>query len=252
MPTRRVILAFVTWRMRFIPAKPRMVRVWAGGVTPIQFQAVKSKLQPLLQKVQAGKDLTPHLSDLVNKKGIILPGANPLDLGKDIDMVLTREGLHHFHVGLASAGNPKGRSGTLVFAEVLDKEFRIVAISDHHAFKRGSPEQLRFFQICRSYMAKDIPPGQAFMPNPVMASGHSMLVTMFATKCEDEINRLDPLLDDPAFVDRLYNEQPILRDGKPVARPLNPSLAWHFDDLKFGILDNRTKVFFCIFPFFAR
>jgi hypothetical protein len=106
--------------------------------------------------------------------------------------------------------------------------------------------------ICRSYMAKDIPPGQAFMVNPVMSSGHSMLVTPFADKCEDQMDRLDPLLDDPAFIDKLYNDQPILRDGQPVARPSNPTLAWHFDDLKFGILDRRTKVFFCIYPFFAR
>jgi hypothetical protein len=252
MPTRRVILAFVTWRMRLIPAKPRTMKLWSGGVTPSQLRAAESRLRPFLQKVEAGKDLMPHLSDLVTTKGVILPGANPSDRGKDIDMVLTRHGLHHFHVGVAGPGNPKGRSGSLVFAEVLDKEFRIVAISDHRVFDRGSADQIRFFEICRSYMAKDIPPGQAFMANPVMASGHSMLVTMFADRCVDEMDRLDPMLDDPEFVNRLYNDQPILRGGQPVARPSNPSLAWYFDDLKFGILDRRTMVFFCIYPFFAR
>jgi hypothetical protein len=101
-------------------------------------------------------------------------------------------------------------------------------------------------------MAKDVPPGQAFMANPVMASGHSMLVRLFADKCEDAMLRLDPLLDDPAFIDELYHGQPILREGQPVARPANPSMAWHFEYLRFGILDRRTMVFFCIFPFFAR
>jgi hypothetical protein len=225
MPTRRVILAFITWRMRLIPAKPRTVRLWPHGVTPLQFQVAKSKLLPLLREVEAGKDLTPYLSGLVKKKGIILPGANPADRGKDIDMVLTRHGLHHFHVGIASPGNPKGRSGSLVFAEVLDKEFRIVSISDHRAFEAGSPEQLRFFRICHSYMAKDIPPGQAFMSNLVVTSGHSMLVRMFADRCEAEIAQRDPLLDDSAFVDRLYHDQPILKVGRPVARPVNPSLT---------------------------
>ena len=119
-------------------------------------------------------------------------------------------------------------------------------------FEPGSAEQLRLLQICHSYMAKDVPPGQAFMANPVMASGHSALVALFALKCEDEMGRLDPLLDDPAFIDKLYHGQPILRDGQPVARPAKPSMAWHFEDLKFGILDRRTMVFFCIFPFFAR
>jgi hypothetical protein len=136
------------------------VRLWSGGVTPLQFQAAKPKLRPLLEKVAAGKDLKSHLSGLVDKKGVILPGARPADQGKDIDMVLTRQGLHHFHVGVSAPCNPKGRSGSLVFAEVLEKEFRIVAISDHRAFKRGSTEQLKFFRICHSYMAKDVPPGQ--------------------------------------------------------------------------------------------
>lgn len=252
MPTHRLILAFITWRMRLIPTKPRIVRFWSDGVTPLQAQMAKLKLRPLLEKVAVGKDLTPYLSDLVNKKGIVLPGARPADKRYDIDMVLTRHGLHHFHVGLVSSRNPKGRSGSLVFAEVLDKEFRIVAISDHRVFTQGSPEQLRFFRICHAYMAKDVPPGQGFMANPVMASGHSMLVTLFADRCDDEMRGLDPLLDDPAFIDKLYHDQPILRDGQPVARPTNPSVGWYFDDLKFGILDRRSMVFFCIFPFFAR
>jgi len=253
MPTHRLILAFVTWRMRLIPAKPRAVRFWSGGVTPSQVEAAKRKLQPFLKKVAAGKDLTPHLSDLVNKKGIVLPGANPADKRKDIDMVLTRQGLHHFHIGIAASGNRKGRSRSLVFAEVLEKEFRIVTIADHRAFQQGSAQQLAFFRICMSYMAKDVPPGQGFMPNPVMSSsGHSMVVVVFAAKCEDEVQRLDPLLDDPAFIDKLYDDQPILGDGKPVARPANPSMAWYFEDLRFGILDRQTMVFFCIFPFFAR
>jgi hypothetical protein len=205
-----------------------------------------------LKKVAAGKDLTPHLSDLVNKKGIVLPGANPADKRKDIDMVLTRQGLHHFHIGIAASDNRKGRSRSLVFAEVLEKEFRIVTIADHRAFQQGSAQQLAFFRICMSYMAKDVPPGQGFMPNPVMSSGHSMVVVVCAAKCEDEVQRLDPLLDDPAFIDKLYDDQPILGDGKPVARPANPSMAWYFEVLRFGILDRQTMVFFCIFPFFAR
>jgi hypothetical protein len=179
--------------MRLIPTKPRVVRIWSGGVTPSQFQSAKRKLRPLLEKVTAGKDLTPHLSDLVHKKGVILPGAGGRGRRQDIDMVLTRHGLHHFHVGVAGHGNPKGRSGTLVFAEVLEKEFRIVALSDHRVFEMRSAEQRRFFEICHAYMAKDIPPGQGFMANPVVSSGHSLLVTLFADRCDDEMRRLDPL-----------------------------------------------------------
>lgn len=246
------MLAFLTWRMRLIPAKPRTVRCWSGGVTLLQFQSERLKIRPLLEKVVDGKDLTPHLSDLVNKKGIILGGTSTTHKCQDIDMVLTRHGLHHFHVGVVGSSNPKGRSDRLVFAEVLDSEFRIVAISDHRAFGLGSAEQIRFHQICHAYMAKDVPPGQTFMANPVMSSGHSMLVTVFSDRCDEEMQRIDPLLDDPAFIDKLYYSQPILRDRPLVARPENPSFEWHFEDLRFGILDKQTMEFFCIFAFFSR
>jgi hypothetical protein len=252
MPTHQLILAFITWRMRLIPAKPRMVRFWSGGITPQQAQIARSKLEPLLRSAAAGKDLTPYLSDRVSRIGIDLSEHSPRAKRREIDMVLTRQGLHHFHVGAQGKTNPKGRSGTLVFAEVLEQEFRVVALSDHRAFMPGSPEQLRFFEICHSYMAKDIPPSQGFMMNPVMASGHSMIVTLFADRCDDEIRRLDPLLDDSEFIDKLYSDQPIVRAGQPVLRPAEPMLAWHFEDLQFGILDKQSKVFFCLFPFFAR
>ena len=251
-PTRQLILSFVTWRMRLIPPKPRRVGLWTGGIRPLELRSAGSELGQFLKKVEAGEDLTPHLSNLVHTKGVILPGANPADRGKDIDGVLTRDGLHHFHIGKANVGNPKGRSGTLVFADVSDAEFRIVAISDHGAFVQGSAKQLRFFEICRAYIAKDVLPGQGFMTNPVMSSGHSFIVTMFADRCEDQMERLDSQLDDGAFIDKLYNDQSILRDGQPVVRPPNPLLTWYFDDLRFGILDRRTKVFFCIYPFFTR
>jgi hypothetical protein len=251
-PTSWLISAFVTWRMRYIPSKPRTISLWSGGVTPLQFRAAKSRLRPLLQKVETGRDLRPHLSYLVDTKGVILPGASSLDKGKDIDAILTRYGIHHFHVGEISASNPKGRSGILVFAEVLEKEFRIVTVTDHRAFKLGSIAQRDFSAVCISYIAKDIAPGSGLMLNPVMSSGRSSIVMLFALKCEREIRRIDSLLDDSEFIESIYNKQQILRDGLIVRRPEKPSLAWHFEDLQFGILDKRTMVFFNIFPFFAR
>ena len=252
MPTRGLILAYLTWRMRLIPAKPRKVRIWPGGVKPWDLHAARHRVRPLMLKVEAGQDLTPHLSDEVNRKGVVLRKSGKPGRREDIDMVLTRGGLHHFHVGKHGPGNLKGRSDALVFAEVLEKEFRIVALSDHRAFERGSSEQERFFNICHSYMAKDVPPGVGFMANPVQLSGHSTMLTVFADYCEDKMQELDPQLDDPAYVDKLYNDQPIERDGQPIGRPPSPLLTWYFEDLRFRILDRRTMVFFCIFTYFTR
>lgn len=251
LQTGKLILAFITWRMRLVPAKPRNVRFWSGGVLPSELKLVAVRLERLLKKVEAGDDLTQHLSNSVKTKGIVLPGANSEDTGKDIDGVLTRNGLHHFHIGPAGPDNLTGRSNLLVFAEVLEKEFRIIAISDHRAFEQGSEEQLRFSRISYAYIAKDVPPGQGFMANPVMSSGHSMVATFFADRCREQIELLDPQLDDAAFVEKLYSALPE-RNGVITTRPSKPKLSWHFEDLKFGILDLRTKELFCISPFYSR
>ncbi|MBU6298445.1 MAG: hypothetical protein KJS68_09395, partial [Alphaproteobacteria bacterium] len=224
MPTRRLILAFITWRMRHIPSKPRRVSAWSGGVSRLELQLADRTLRPLLQKVKDGKDLTPHLSDLAKTAGIVLPGARAAAKKKDIDFTLIRHGLYHFHLGVPRPGNPKGRSGSLVFAEVLEGEFRIVALSDHSAFQFGTPEHMRLSRIARTYIAMDIPAGQAFMSNPVMTSGHSMIVTMFADRCDDYMGAVDLSLDDPAFIDRLYSDDPPRRDGQLTSRPRSPKL----------------------------
>jgi hypothetical protein len=75
---------------------------------------------------------------------------------------------------------------------------------------------------------------------------------IFGLRCQAEIERLDPLLEDASLIDKLYGERPILREGQSVERPASPSLGWHFNDLEFGILDRKTMVFFNLFPYFAR
>ncbi len=247
MATNQLILAFLTWRLRTVPAKPRKVAIWSGGVAPSQLQAMAPRLAPLMRKVEAGDDLSPYLSHLVNTTGVVLPGAKATDQRGDIDMVLTREGLHHFHV--PASDDPKDRSGPLVFAEVLETEFRLVAISDHGAFDRGSAERERFFAICQAYLAKDVPPNQGFMANPVLSSGHSLLVMSFANYCDEAMHRLDPKLDDPAFIDELYADPGQTRS---LVRPKTPRLRWHFEDTQFGLLEAKAGVFFCFFPFLAR
>jgi hypothetical protein len=208
MATHRLLLAFITWRMRHIPSKPRRVSAWSGGVSRLELQLADRVLRPLLQKVKNGMDLTPHLSDLAKTAGIVFPGARAAAKKKDIDFTLIRHGLYHFHVSAAGPGNPKGRSASLVFAEVLEDEFRIVALSNHSAFQFGTSEHTRLSRIARGYIARDIPAGQAFMAHPVMTSGHSMITTMFADHCDDYMRAVDLSLDDPAFVDKLYSDDP--------------------------------------------
>lgn len=84
-------------------------RPYACGISGSRTEAPTA----VAEDVEAGKDLTPRFSDLVTTKGIILPGTDPSDLGKDSGAVLFRDCLHHCHIGIATSSKrrrPKGHS----------------------------------------------------------------------------------------------------------------------------------------------
>jgi hypothetical protein len=74
MHIRKLMLAFVTWRMRLIPARPRTIQIW-GAISPAELAKARADLEPFVEKVRTGKDINGHLADLVRKSGLIFPGA---------------------------------------------------------------------------------------------------------------------------------------------------------------------------------
>jgi hypothetical protein len=241
--THHLMLTYLTWKMRFVPAKPRKVLIWSVGVDPDFFAAIRSQIQPLAGKVERGQDVTSHLSGLVNTLGFAMPEVPIEKRRHEKDGVLTKMGLHHFHVGAMTGANPRGRSGRLVFADVTDDEFKIIAISDHDAFNIGSAEWTRLFGISNRYIQSQVPPGASYLAYPTMSSGHPMELVRYADHCDGTMVRLDPGLEDRAFVDRLYSENDAA-DGQCLERPAKPTFKWHFENRDFGVLETKTRVFF--------
>ena len=159
------------------------------------------------------------------------------------DAVLTKTGLHHFHVGAVNAANPRGRSGRLVFADVTDDEFRIIAISDHSAFNIGSDEWKRLFGISHRYIQSQMPGGGPHMAYPVMSNGDSMPLFMYAMHCEELLMRIDPQLDDPAFADQLYASRSV-EEGRAVQRPPRTNFRWYFSECDLGVTETKSGEFF--------
>ncbi len=241
--THYLMLIYLTWKMRLLPAKPRKVRIWSGGVNPYYFATIRSHIQPLARKVEHGQDLTPHLSRLVRTLGFVMPEVSSEQRRHEMDWVLTKTGLHHFHVGASTAANPRGRSGRLVFADVTDDEFKIITISDHDAFNIGSTEWKELFGISNRYIQSQVPPGASYMAYPTMSSGHSMELVLYANHCDETMTRLDPSFEDRAFVDRIYSENDAAA-YQDIERPAKPVLKWHFENRDFGVLETKTGVFF--------
>lgn len=242
LSTNQLMLIYLSWKMRLIRAVPRKLLIWSGGVAPSFLATMRPQLEPLAAKVERGEDLTPHLSTLVNTLGFAMPHVDADRRRHEQDAVLTKTGLHHFHVGATHATNPKGRSGRLVFADVTDDEFRIIAISDHDAFNIGSDEWKRLFAISRQYIQSQVPDGGAHMAYPVMSSGHSMDLFIYAMHCGELMARVDPRLDEENFIDELYSSNSIANGGNLV-RPRKPNFRWHFSDRDFGVLETKNRVF---------
>jgi hypothetical protein len=161
--------------------------------------------------------------------------------GKDIDTLVLREGLYHFHFAPKNNKNPKGRSNYLIFADVSKDTFTIVAIVPHSVFDHNSEDAQRFFDIRRRYLERDIPNGQTYMLNPVMTTGHTLEIFAYAIHCENTINVLDPKLNESDFISQLYADGVLQYPS--LEQPKKSDLIWFFYDLKLGILEKKKGHF---------
>ncbi|MBP2850847.1 hypothetical protein [Dickeya oryzae] len=242
MPTRVIISNYITWKIRTVPARKRAIEIFPMGIDLNIFIKKYPDIKEFLNKVINGDDLNQYLSEQVRTHGVVLPGSSLKSLGKDIDSLVLREGLYHFHFAPRNHKNPKGRSNYLIFADVSKDIFTIVAIAPHSVFEHGSEDALKFFNVRRMYLEKDIPPGQPYMLNPVTSTGHTLEIIAYALHCEETINAMAPQINDSHFISKLYE------DGKSqvisLEEPKKPKLIWFFHDLNLGLLEKNKGHFF--------
>ncbi|WP_320709346.1 hypothetical protein [Enterobacter sp. 302C9] len=242
MPTRAIISKYITWKIRTIPIRKRTIAFYPMGIDLNIYLKMHPDIKVFLDKVIKGNDLNPYLSERVRTHGVILPGASSKNAGKDIDTLVLREGLYHFHFAPKNNKNPKGRSNYLIFADVSKDTFTIVAIAPHSVFDHNSEDAQRFFDIRRRYLERDIPNDQPYMLNPVMTTGHTLEIFSYAIHCENTINALDPKLNEPDFISQLYADGVLQYPS--LEQPKKPDLIWFFYDLNLGILEKKKGHFF--------
>ena len=191
------------------------------------------------QKAQRGEDLTPHLSLALHTRGYALaaymPGASNEDRWSDKDLLLTRMGYHHFHLGMIidSAGYA-ARTDHLIFAEVSREKFKVIAIFNHEVFALGSAERARLIALHDWIVSRWLPPGTAVMSGPIMTSGHSMHVVAYADRCTRLIREVDSQLDDPASIEKLY-------ENAKFELPQKPKFKWIFLHLDLAIYESVKR-----------
>ena len=240
----KVMIAFLNWRSRHVPARPRSVQIERAVLSDPRWISHSQAVHRIAEKARKGEDLTPHLSLLPQKIGVAPlargPGSTSEQRWADKDFLLTTTGFHHFHLGVRL--EPKGhaeRTDDLLVAEVTRDRFVAVSLTTHGVFDMGSDERRRINRICEAHSASMIEPGTAYMRPPIMSSGHTMQVVFYADACLRQMTALDVQLDDRDFQRRLYADA----DMNP---PAKPKLRWHFLGLDFGLMDAASNVFFSI------
>jgi hypothetical protein len=230
-----LLIDYANWAIRYVAPRPRKVTVEPTASTDARWKAMQEDIvDQFLEKVKRGDDLTPHLSDLLRRRGYT-PAASAqgpaVDRWADKDMLLNVMGYHHFHP-LAS------RTNEILFAHVTREEFTVAAIFDHSVFGNEpgqplAPERERLWQIFVERRTRKVSPGSVVVLSPIMQSGHSMRTMHLAADYARLIENTDQRLEDPAYTSAWTA-------GTAFALPANPEWKWHLQYLDLGLIEKAS------------
>ncbi len=243
-----LLIVYANWVVRYITPRQRKVVIEPTANKDPRWNTLYDKISSFLQKVESGKDLTPHLSLDVHKKGFspASSGTCPdTDKWADKDFLLNVMGYHHFHIGDKQEDkNHVERTDDVLFAEVNRNRFRLVAIFNHSVFKTNrditqslTTERQRLWRIFDERSFSDVPSGSVVIPSIIMTSGHSLNIVRRVQDYINVIKEIDPKLSELNFVRELFEKSEV-----PI--PKKYKLSWHFRFLDLGVFDETSKTYF--------
>jgi hypothetical protein len=238
-----LLIDYFNWAIRYIPPRPRTVAVEPTVARDPQWTQLGAEIGVILRAAETGADLTPYLSLQPHTRGYTpaAAGTGPsTDRWADKDMLIIGMGYHHLH--LDAAPTAEMRSNEVLFAYVTRDTFTVIGIFDHSVFvptqagAKMTDERARLWAAFDQHRMRDMPPGSVVMNPPISTSGHSVFLTFRAMKYARLICDTDPQLNDPTFVQDLYQKIYL-----PVPKKLK--LGWHLQYLDLGLLDPAAKAF---------
>ncbi len=239
-----LLVVFIGWRLRYVGMRQREVVGRDVLARDSRAAVLKENIDTFLEVVEKGGNLVPYLSIKPRTKGYTPaaeqrgPGAN----WADKDFLLNVMGLHHFHLGLTmEAAGHVARTNELIFASVTRDRFEIIGLVDHAVFDHESDgsmtsERTALWSLYEQYKAANGLGGQlsigGFADMGISTNGQPVEVVRTAQEHVCVMQKIDPKLDNPAFVQSLYP------DGTAKSK-----LKWHYNHLDFGLLDESTGCF---------
>lgn len=247
---RSLLVAYVNWACRLIPARPRSVTIESTLTADPRWKALAADTKALFELVSRGDDLGPYLSLRAFRNGFTAASSSAepsTDKWEDKDFVLIAMGYHHFHLSqvIETAGHAK-RTDDALFAQVTKDTFNAIAFFDHSVFeptdsisKTMTAERERLWAIYERRSSLGRKPGEVYISNPIATSGHSLHHTVLADEFAQIIESIDHKLDDLSSRSELFSMLP-----HETVKAMK--LKWHLDYLNLGLLDKTTSTFFVL------
>jgi len=139
-PFRELLHIYGNWRGRHPFARPRTVHRSTEMLASAEAQTFSAEIAELVRKIEAGEDLTPHLSRRVATAFLSVQERSALpqhEREKDLDRMLADWGIHHLHLsnnleadGFVTGGND------LLFAVFGRDDAYLVGIYTHAHWSR--------------------------------------------------------------------------------------------------------------------
>ena len=119
-PLPEVLMSYETWRSRLIPAQPRCPHLSPELQASPKAVEHKAALDAIVRKIEAGDDLTPHLSESIDK-------------AHARDRMLADLGVHHLHLStqLGPNGRFVERGNDLLFVAFKPGDAYLIGIYEH-------------------------------------------------------------------------------------------------------------------------
>lgn len=241
-----LLIDYANWANRYVAPRPRRVIIESTATNDRHWSSRKADIQQLLQKVERGDDLTPHLSLQPHTRGFT-PASSAqgpvVDRWADKDMLLNVMGYHHLH--LDAAPTQGIRSNEMVFAHVTRDTFTVVGIFNHSVFEKATPnavmtaERASLWEIFDERITRGLPPGAVVMPPPIATSGHPVQLVMMAAYYARTIYAIDPKLDDRSYIQAIWEKA-----QAPVSA--KPELRWRMHFLDLCLVDKAETCAFVV------
>ena len=124
MTLDELLMIYFNWRARQIPPRPRACHLSAELNASPKATEHRKALDELIGKIEAGQDLTPHLSEKVGTAHDPDFPAKKMHQRDDRDLLLADWGVYHLHLAVSG-------SDDLVFAMVTPTDAYLIGVYPH-------------------------------------------------------------------------------------------------------------------------